>query len=64
MKLYHGSNCEIDEIDLNMSKPNKDFGRGFYLSKEKEQAMKMTEWDSRYAGTLKKRSLSRRFLNV
>lgn len=44
MKLYHGSNCEIDEIDLNMSKPNKDFGRGFYLSKEKEQAMKMAEY--------------------
>lgn len=32
MKLYHGSNILIDKIDLSKSKPNKDFGRGFYLS--------------------------------
>ena len=32
MKLYHGSNVEIKDIDLNKSKPNKDFGQGFYLS--------------------------------
>ena len=32
MKLYHGSIVDIQHIDLNISKPNKDFGRAFYLS--------------------------------
>lgn len=38
MFLYHGSTVEIKEIDLNLSKPNKDFGRGFYLSDNFRQA--------------------------
>lgn len=41
MILYHGSNVTIDKIDLRRSKPYKDFGRGFYLSAEKEQALKL-----------------------
>lgn len=41
MKLYHGSNIEIDRIDLSLSKPFKDFGRGFYLSDNEEQAWNM-----------------------
>lgn len=41
MILYHGSNCEFDTINLLRSKPNKDFGRGFYLSDSREQAMEM-----------------------
>lgn len=41
MKLYHGTNRAFDEIDLLMSKPNKDFGRGFYLSPDYEQALNM-----------------------
>ena len=32
MILYHGTNVDFDRIDLLKSKPNKDFGRGFYLS--------------------------------
>ncbi len=32
MILYHGSNVEFDSIDLLKSKPNKDFGKGFYSS--------------------------------
>ena len=32
MILYHGTNMAFDAIDLKKSKPNKDFGRGFYLS--------------------------------
>ena len=40
MKLYHGSNIEFDKIDLAQSKPNKDFGKGFYLSADYEQAAK------------------------
>jgi len=41
MKLYHGSNCEIEHIDLSLSKPNKDFGKGFYLSPTRMQAKEM-----------------------
>lgn len=43
MILYHGSNMPIDVIDLQKSKRAKDFGQGFYLSKESEQAQKMAE---------------------
>lgn len=35
MMLYHGSIVNIDRIDLSKSRPNKDFGRGFYLSADK-----------------------------
>lgn len=38
MILYHGSNVRIDKIELLKSKPYKDFGRGFYLSDNIEQA--------------------------
>lgn len=41
MKLYHGSNVVIEQIDLSKSKPNKDFGTGFYLSDNEEQARAM-----------------------
>ena len=41
MKLYHGTNQVFDVIDLQKSKPNKDFGRGFYLSSNYEQALNL-----------------------
>ena len=41
--LYHGSNVEIEEVDFSKSKPGKDFGVGFYLSAELEQAQEMAE---------------------
>ena len=41
MLLYHGSNKNIENINLAMCKPYKDFGRGFYLTELKEQAEKM-----------------------
>ncbi|MBR5970918.1 MAG: DUF3990 domain-containing protein [Lachnospiraceae bacterium] len=41
MRLYHGSNTVIDTIDLSKGRPNKDFGRGFYVTTIKEQAEKM-----------------------
>ena len=43
MILYHGSNVEIDTIDFNKSKVGKDFGVGFYLSAEEQQAQEMAE---------------------
>ena len=30
--LYHGSNTVIDEIDLRLGMPDKDFGQGYYLT--------------------------------
>jgi hypothetical protein len=41
MILYHGSRLEVARIDLECCRPNKDFGRGFYLTSLKEQAI---EW--------------------
>ena len=50
--LYHGSNVVIETIDLQKTKPYKDFGRGFYLTTIKEQAEKMGQRVSRiYGGT-------------
>ena len=43
MILFHGSNVPIEIIDLSKSRPGKDFGRGFYLSEDKEQAIGMAE---------------------
>lgn len=43
MILYHGSNVEIDEILLSKGRHGKDFGRGFYLSADYKQAVRMSE---------------------
>ena len=50
MILYHGSNLDIASINLNMCRPYKDFGRGFYLTDIKQQAEKMAERVSRIYG--------------
>lgn len=44
MKLFHGSTEDISTIDLSKSKPNKDFGRGFYLSADRQQAQRLAEY--------------------
>lgn len=41
IRLFHGSNMKIEEPDLKHSKPYKDFGVGFYLSADKQQAWDM-----------------------
>jgi len=43
MKVYHGSDIQINTVDLSKSKPGKDFGRGFYVTKLKEQAEEMAK---------------------
>ena len=43
MILYHGSNTEIEQIDLGRCKPFKDFGRGFYLTTLDRQAFDMAD---------------------
>jgi len=44
MKVYHGSYTEIVEIDLSKCEKNKDFGQGFYVTKNKKHA---DEWAER-----------------
>ena len=39
MILYHGSNQDFDEIDLSKSKDKRDFGKGFYTTTIREQAV-------------------------
>ena len=43
ISLYHGSNVRIETVDLSKSKPNKDFGRAFYLSDDKSQAQELAK---------------------
>lgn len=50
MILYHGSNLVIEEIDLDKSRPNKDFGRGFYLSEDESQAKEMAVFKAMLLG--------------
>ena len=50
MILYHGSNMAIEKIDLEKSKPNKDFGKGFYLSESETQAMEMAAFKTSLLG--------------
>ena len=38
MILYHGSNTDIETIDLSKSKVGKDFGHGFYLTPDRTVA--------------------------
>ena len=38
MRLFHGSNMEIDKVDLSKCMPYKDFGCGFYTTLLEEQA--------------------------
>ena len=40
MILYHGSYLAIENPDLLHSRPNLDFGKGFYLTSIREQAEK------------------------
>ena len=51
MKLYHASTVDITNIDFSKSKPNKDFGRGFYLSSDREQALQLAQYKAfQYGG--------------
>lgn len=38
MKVYHGSYTEIETIELSKGELQRDFGRGFYVTKLREQA--------------------------
>ena len=48
--LYHGSNVLIEKIDLTRSHPDKDFGKGYYLTDIRTQAEAMSIRRVRIAG--------------
>lgn len=48
IRLYHGSNVAIEQIDLSRSKSGKDFGQGFYLNANPNQAMEMAARTTRF----------------
>lgn len=50
MILYHGSNVDIESIDLSRSSVGKDFGCGFYLTTSREQAERMGRRRARLYG--------------
>ena len=39
MIVYHGSNVEVEKADVSHSRKNVDFGKGFYVTTVKEQAI-------------------------
>ena len=39
MKLYHGSNQPILNVDLSKGQKYKDFGQGFYTTHLRDQAI-------------------------
>ena len=39
MRLYHGSNTNIEQIDLRRCNLYKDFGQAFYLTEDRAQAL-------------------------
>ena len=51
MRLYHGSTIDIQSVDLAKSKPNKDFGRAFYLSDDRQQALDMAQFRAEFEET-------------
>ena len=52
MTLYHGSNADIDCIDLTRGLRYKDFGKGFYLTSSRDTAVRMAQKKARlFEGT-------------
>ncbi|MDR1593352.1 MAG: DUF3990 domain-containing protein [Prevotellaceae bacterium] len=41
MRVYHGSDINIEVVDLSKCQPAKDFGQGFYVTKYLRQAEEM-----------------------
>ena len=50
MTLYHGSNADIDHIDLTRGLRHKDFGKGFYLTPSRDTAVRMAQKKARLFG--------------
>ena len=54
MILYHGSYAPINKIDLSLCAQGKDFGKGFYLTENFEQAKKFIGTSLRKAKNIRK----------
>jgi hypothetical protein len=52
MQVFHGSFTEIEAVDLSKCQANKDFGRGFYVTKFKKQAEEWAEIIGKINGTI------------
>lgn len=50
MKLYHGTNQDIQSIDPSIGMRHKDFGQGFYLTPEYDTACRMAQKRARLFG--------------
>ena len=50
MILYHGTNADIEAIDLTLGLRYKDFGKGFYLTPNRETACRMAQKRARLFG--------------
>ena len=50
MTLYHGTNGDIESIDLTRGMRYKDFGKGFYLTPDKTTAIRMAQKKARLFG--------------
>lgn len=50
MILYHGTNSDIDAIDLSRGSRYKDFGKGFYLTPDRRTAERMAKKKARLFG--------------
>ena len=50
MILYHGSNSDIISIDLEKGLKHKDFGRGFYLTPNRDTAIRMAKKKAKLFG--------------
>jgi len=52
MQVFHGSYIEIESVDLSKCQANKDFGRGFYVTKFRNQAEEWAEIIGKVNGTV------------
>ena len=50
MKLYHGTNVDIENVDLNRGLRYKDFGKGFYATPDRTTAIRMAQKRARLFG--------------
>lgn len=50
MTLYHGTNADINAIDLTRGLRHKDFGKGFYLTPDRTTAIRMAQKKARLFG--------------
>ena len=44
--LFHGSYTPVENIDLKLCDPGKDFGQGFYLTSDLNQAQNIYQISS------------------